>query len=232
MPANMPRILAHRGQAERENTIYAFERALVAGADYIETDIQCSSDSVAVIFHDSDLRRVAGIDKKVSEFAFAQLQQLGFCSLEQALVALPDAKFNIDFKSERAILPGLQAISNTGSFNRVLAASFSARRLRKVRRLAPKIAQSLPSSKVLAIYLLPFFAKLLAKGFVAAQIPVSFGILKFDSARFIELLHSANLEVHFWVINSTVEADRLLSLGADGFVTDETALLVQHLRKS
>ena len=60
------RILAHRGLVSEfvtENTIKAFTDAIAAGADVIETDIQVSKDSVALVFHDADLLRLAGIKK-------------------------------------------------------------------------------------------------------------------------------------------------------------------------
>ncbi len=45
-------VIAHRGasHAERENTIPAFERALAIGVDFVELDVQASSDGVLVVF--------------------------------------------------------------------------------------------------------------------------------------------------------------------------------------
>jgi Glycerophosphoryl diester phosphodiesterase len=64
-------LLAHRGLSQHkdnldENTLNAFEEALAYGATHLESDIQATKDGFAVLFHDSDLNRVAGIDKKCS----------------------------------------------------------------------------------------------------------------------------------------------------------------------
>ena len=51
---------AHRGDQESgpENTMIAFEGAARLGFEYIETDVQATSDGVLVIFHDDNLERV------------------------------------------------------------------------------------------------------------------------------------------------------------------------------
>ncbi len=61
-PAFAPRIIAHRGSSAlaTENTLAAFERARVQGADAVELDVQLSADGVPVVFHDATLRRLTG----------------------------------------------------------------------------------------------------------------------------------------------------------------------------
>ena len=58
----MPLIIAHRGASKHapENTFAAFRRAIDAGADGIELDVRLAKDGVAVVFHDSSLKRIAG----------------------------------------------------------------------------------------------------------------------------------------------------------------------------
>jgi glycerophosphoryl diester phosphodiesterase len=230
----MPRILAHRGQPLGENTIAAFKAALSAGADIIETDIQCTADGVAVIFHDRDLVRMAGIDKQISDLSLSQLRELGLAipTLEEVLLAFPETKFNIDFKSDASVAAGTATIRKLSAVNRILATAFSAKRIAAVHRELPDLVRSLPPNRVLSMYFFRFLAKPLCKGFVAAQIPARTEHLNLSTKKFIRTLKNQGLEVHYWVINDTAEADRLLALGADGLVTDETARLVAHLRKS
>jgi glycerophosphoryl diester phosphodiesterase len=50
-------IIAHRGYVKnfKENTIAAFDAALIAGADAIETDVRLTRDNHVVISHDDEV---------------------------------------------------------------------------------------------------------------------------------------------------------------------------------
>jgi glycerophosphoryl diester phosphodiesterase len=56
-----PLIIGHRGASAvaPENTIVAFEEALLVGADGVEFDVRLARDNVAVVIHDATLRRTA-----------------------------------------------------------------------------------------------------------------------------------------------------------------------------
>jgi len=71
----MPLIIAHRGASKHapENTFAAFKRAVDAGADGIELDVRLAKDGVAVVFHDSSLKRIAGRKGKISHFTSTEL---------------------------------------------------------------------------------------------------------------------------------------------------------------
>jgi glycerophosphoryl diester phosphodiesterase len=73
-----PLIIAHRGSSfsEPENTIAAFRRAVEDGADGIEMDVRLAADGVAVVIHDSDLKRTAGIPGRVSRLSSEQLSMI------------------------------------------------------------------------------------------------------------------------------------------------------------
>lgn len=59
-------VAAHRGASfyAPENTLPAFALAREYGADYIECDLQRTSDGVPVIFHDADMSRTTDAAKK------------------------------------------------------------------------------------------------------------------------------------------------------------------------
>lgn len=72
--------VAHRGYHDMnkqiwENTLSAFSRAIEAGFA-IECDIQLSSDSVPMVFHDHDLQRLCGIAGDVRERTASELKML------------------------------------------------------------------------------------------------------------------------------------------------------------
>lgn len=82
--------IAHRGLhggSVVENTLPAFQRAVEQGYG-VELDIQLSSDGVAVVTHDYDLKRVFGVDRKVKNCTAEELKALGVPTLREVLDVL------------------------------------------------------------------------------------------------------------------------------------------------
>ena len=83
------RLYAHRGLHDNasdapENSLAAFRKAAEKGFG-IELDVQLTKDLVPVVFHDFTLKRVCGVDKKVRELTFDQLQELRLCGSDQRI---------------------------------------------------------------------------------------------------------------------------------------------------
>jgi glycerophosphoryl diester phosphodiesterase len=73
-----PLIIAHRGESfdAPENTLAAINLAWERGAEAVEIDIQFSKDRELVVIHDTDTKRLAGIDKKVVDQTLEELKKL------------------------------------------------------------------------------------------------------------------------------------------------------------
>ena len=71
-------VLAHRGGSieSLENTIESFEYSISLGCNYIETDVQLSSDGKPYIFHDEDLNRLAGINKIFNDLNSSEIDEI------------------------------------------------------------------------------------------------------------------------------------------------------------
>jgi glycerophosphoryl diester phosphodiesterase len=74
----LPSLIAHRGNAADfpENTLEAFASAVDLGLRHVELDVQLTSDQVPVVFHDSDLVRVAGREECVHDLRWDQLAEI------------------------------------------------------------------------------------------------------------------------------------------------------------
>jgi len=72
------RTIAHRGASAYlpENTISAFQLSLEMGVNELETDVQLTTDGVAVLCHDRTLARYGHGDQIVEEMAWADLVDL------------------------------------------------------------------------------------------------------------------------------------------------------------
>lgn len=70
-----PAIFAHRGASavRFENTMPAFEKALIQGADGIELDVQVTEDGVPIVIHDADLIRLAGVHRTIASMTSTEI---------------------------------------------------------------------------------------------------------------------------------------------------------------
>ena len=78
------KMIAHRGISgiECENTCPAFVAAGLKSYYGIETDVQVTLDGKFIIVHDSDLKRIAGLDIEVLTSNFDDLRAIRFSSID------------------------------------------------------------------------------------------------------------------------------------------------------
>ena len=72
--------IAHRGLFDKkvgipENSIPAFEKAIEKGYP-IELDVHLLKDGKVVVFHDDDLNRMTGINKKIKDCTYDEIKKL------------------------------------------------------------------------------------------------------------------------------------------------------------
>lgn len=93
-PPWRPLLLAHRGDWTNaaENSLEAFSAAARRpGVDGVEFDVWAAGDGTPVVIHDSDLRRVQGVDREVAELTALELAAMGVPDLAAVLGVLPDS---------------------------------------------------------------------------------------------------------------------------------------------
>lgn len=93
---------AHRGLFSEssnipENSLPAFSRAIEAGYA-IELDVQLTKDNQIVVFHDSTLSRMCGIDIPVWEKTYAQLRELCLLNTTESIPLFSQVLNQVDGK--------------------------------------------------------------------------------------------------------------------------------------
>ena len=147
-------------------------------------------------------------------------------SLEELLDAFPTARVNIDCKANDTVDALVAAVKRTNAIDRVCLASFSDRRLKRLRaELGPQVCTSLGPE---ALDPAPLGLMRHSNG-RAAQVPVKQGPITVTNAKFVERAHRLGVQVHVWTIDDAAEMNRLLDLGVDGIMTDKPAVLKQVL---
>ncbi len=116
------KLIAHRGASlERpENTLESLIHAARLGADAVECDVRHTKDGAAVIFHDSDLRRLAGVPLAVSELTFAQMRE-ALAAAGRGLLTL--AELAREYRETTPVLLHIKMDAVDADFARFLAAS-------------------------------------------------------------------------------------------------------------
>ena len=241
-----PLAFAHRGGAAHapENSWRAFEHAVGLGYQYLETDLQATADGVLVAFHDRTLDRVTDAQGRVSRLTHTQLSSARIDGtepiprLDDLLGAWPDVRFNLDVKDVSAIAPLPGVLRRTNAWDRVCVCSFSASRLRATRRaLGRPVCMAASPFGAAVVRLggprgrhdpagpgrlgpLPLTGWLARTGIRCAQVPYTM-----VTESFIGRAQALGLQVHAWTINDRATMERLLDLGVDGVMTDETVAL-------
>ncbi|MFC9607783.1 glycerophosphodiester phosphodiesterase [Streptomyces niveus] len=232
-PSPIP--FAHRGGAADgiENTAAAFRRAAGLGFRYFETDVHTTADGRLVAFHDETLDRVTDMRGRIRELSWSEISRARvgggepLALFEDLLEEFPDARWNIDMKAEPALLPLIELIRRTDSWDRVCLGSFSEARVARAQRLAgPRLATSYGVRGVLGLRLRSYGVPApVREGAVCAQVPQDQSGVRVVDERFVRTAHARGLQVHVWTVNEADRMRALLDLGVDGIMTDHLETL-------
>lgn len=214
--------VGHRGARayEIENTIDSFRKAIELGANAIELDVRLTKDKRLVLCHDDNLKRVFGIDAKISEATLKELKII----TKGKITTLDEALGFIDKKVEKILIelkePGcekklINEIIKQKLLERAVIISFHEETLLKVRELNRDIETGL----IYARHKNPIATALSLK----AQYLIP--LYRFIHTKNVEDAHKKNLKVIVWTINTKEEAEKYVSKGVDGIATDRPEIL-------
>lgn len=152
--------IAHRGSNENgqygEHSYQAYDRAIALKANYLELDVQKTSDGVLVVSHDANMSRIFGADVLISKTRYADLlkyrNQAGepIHTLQEVFNRYKNnsnIKFMIETKNYQSST-GMEEqlvnlINQEGLQDRVLFESFSKDSLNRLAQLAPYIPRTM-----------------------------------------------------------------------------------------
>lgn len=234
-----PVITYHRGYSSRapENTMAAFETALEHGSPRIELDVQMTADGVAVVTHDTSLRRCTGYNANIYDLPYAQVQQLDagrwfhrqftdsyIPTLEEVLALCKGkAELNIEIKPSTST-PNLEAETvrlihayDYGADCVVTSQSYET--LCKVKELDPDIT----TGYILALGVGTYY-DLPAVDFFSVE-------STFITAGMVQQIHLRGKTVSAWTVNRAEDARDLLSLGVDDVITDKPEMVQDLLNE-
>jgi glycerophosphoryl diester phosphodiesterase len=232
---------AHRGgtglsgNAGLENSMVAFQAAVDLGYTYLETDVHVTADDAVVAFHDASLARTTGGAGHIAELSYDDLRRhlIGgretIPLLEDVLQAWPHVKVNIDVKARAAIDPVVRVVRRNSAEERVCFASFSERRIRRVRRLlGPHVATAYGPLGVAALRAVPVQGLrrlLLSAPVPCLQVPWRVRRLEVVTPGFVRRAHALGKHVHVWTVDDPAHIRTLLDRDVDGIISDRIDVL-------
>jgi len=156
---------AHRGFSGKypENTMLAFKKAVEAGADGIELDVQLTKDGEVVIIHDEKVDRTTNGAGNVRDFTLAELRKLDASyiytgkmdvnpvpTFEEYCEWVKDLPIvtNIELKTGVYPYPGIEAkvwkiLQKYNLQDKVIISSFNHYSILQMRKLAPQLQYGL-----------------------------------------------------------------------------------------
>ena len=221
--------IAHRGYVAKgvENSIEALEGAAEIGADYVEFDIILTKDNKFVVMHDYNLKRLAGVNKRVQDMNFDEVVGLTIKqgdytskipSLEEFINKAKELNMNlvIELKPHGAEPPNYIDIL-IDEVKRLKLENY------KFMSLNSKVMEELETK-----------VPTLETGYV---IPLQFGNFHHSNVdffviedfsyrdRLVEQARKENKQVFVWTINDPALITKYLQSPADGIITDEPELV-------
>ena len=221
--------IAHRGYVAKgvENSIEALEGAAEVGADYVEFDIILTKDNKFVVMHDYNLKRLAGLNKRVQDMNFDEvvgltIKQGDYTSKIPSLEEFVNKAKELNMKLVIELKPHGAEPSN---YIDILIDEIKRLKLEnyKFMSLNSKVMEELETK-----------VPNLETGYV---IPLQFGNFHHSNIdffviedfsyrdRLVEQARKENKQVFVWTINDPALITKYLQSPADAIITDEPELV-------
>lgn len=235
MPAKAPKkaprrgphrltVVAHRGARSHapENSLAAFERAIVVGAPWIELDVQLH-DGKLWVFHDRRLERCTGARGALSDLSTAALRKLDLGGGQRIpflaeVLDKVDARCAVNIELKTAGLTAGAVAALVRKYldkgwppEKFLVSSFHLPQLRDFRKRLPGVPLGVLLCGV------PLDLAEAADELGASVVAMD---MDFADPALIADVHARGLEAWIYTVNERDDLDRVRALGADGVFTD------------
>lgn len=230
-------ITAHKGNViiAIENTLEALEIAAEQGAHYAEIDIQQSKDGQLFLFHDTNLKRIAGINKPIKNLTYDEISKIDISFygggklkgskiplLKDAIILAKDKdiKLNIELKTNtnnETVAKELVSILEEYNFiYNCVVTSFNYDLLQEVKKINPRVKIGY------LMYLIKGDLNKLNVDFISIEETIA-------TKKIIDDAHTLGMEVHIWTVNDKDNIERFINLGVDNIITDQVELCFKTL---
>ncbi len=222
---------AHRGFSGKypENTLLAFEKALEAGCDGIELDVQLSRDGEVMILHDESLKRTTGIKGYIWEYTKAELKQLdasGKYTGQFGWNQIPTLREYFELVKSEPIITNIELKTNYHTYldieekvvalideyelrNSVIISSFNHHSILQTKKIAPDISCAiLEESQMVGLV---EYAKRLGADYINVNYRTIMMEVLFEAA-------ACGMKLNAWTVNERADMEMLAAARVYGII--------------
>jgi glycerophosphoryl diester phosphodiesterase len=125
----------------------AYKAAIDEGADGFECDVRLTKDNQLVLWHDSDMERVAGESARIADSTFSEIKELypDAVTLEELLILARDNKKELAIETKHPVPTGsavekkvMELLKQENQVAQIYVMSFSWLALENIRKIDPK----------------------------------------------------------------------------------------------
>ena len=226
-------VTAHRGSSKYypENTFSAFSHAKELGADWIELDVQLTKDEEVVVFHDTDMIRMGGINKTIRNMTYKEISKVDIGGvyndemIEERVPLLSEVleyalENNIRLNIELKPVPG-----NTLLEEKVVDLIYNYH-FEKFCVISSQYYPSLETVKKLSPELKTVYVMGIEKDDITDYDKAdAYSIdATFINEDLIHQAHSNGKEINVWTLNTEETIEEMLDLNVDNITTDDVEL--------
>ena len=241
-------IIAHRGASSDapENTLPAINLAWEQGADAVEVDVHLSRDGRLAVIHDDNTRRPAGVNRKVSDQTWAELQTLEvgrwqgrqwvdvrIPSLEEVLRTVPKGRrLFVEVKCGPEFVAAAAPILQGGFGTELVLIGFDLEAMKRAKAAFPQLEVCWIIQfrrNLRAARWTPIPKQVIEQARAAGLDGIDVGVRGPVTSGFVRLAQAAGLKVYIWTVDSVSVTRKLIAAGVDGITTNRPGWLREKL---
>ena len=226
-------ITAHRGASAYypENTMSAFIGAKELGADWIELDVQQTKDQKIVVSHDTNLKRVTGVDKNIIDMTYDEISKLdagSFFSEEYKDERIPLLSEVLDYASKNNIRLNIE-LKPTGQekdFEKDVIDLINEYHFSERCVVTSQVYDVLKNvkeydSSIKTVYVMSF-----AKGDILQLEYADAYSIEASSINktLVKNVHNSGKEIYAWTVNKETSIIKMIDMNVDNIITDDIEL--------
>ncbi len=234
-------VTAHRGASREypENTMTAFKAAKELNADWIELDVKQTKDHKIIVSHDTNLKRVTGVNLKTWEATYAEIEKLDAGSLKSSQfkgekIPLLDDVIKWAKKNNIKLNIELKPTGHEQNFERQVIEIIKENNFISECVVASQVHDVLETVKNIDKNIKTAYVMGLALGDITTITNADYFSVEATSitSDMVDKVHQKGQQIYAWTVNTEESINKMISLNVDNIITDDVKLANELVIKS